>query len=406
MLPRPTNPIGDSGRAGWGDAIDIQTAYRTLFTRVNDWLVLGGWSQRVDRISKDNDVTSVKRLRVVAATPISEDLIARVCELEPRIDFVREQELLPPMRYPGDHGGDPSFLRTPDQQRSFENLVDGAEVLYGVPDEDPSQLARTIAANPRLAWVQTMPAGGGAQVRQASLDTGQLDRVVFTTSAGVHSQPLAEFAVFGLLAGAKSLPRLLEQQADHRWSQRWTMGLISEQTILVIGLGAIGRATALKLAGLGATVIGTSRHAEPVEGVHELVHPSDLVSVVGRVDGIVVTLPGTPATEGLVSGEVLSAVRHGATLVSIGRGTVIDENALTVALDDGRIGFAALDVFAVEPLSADSALWSSPRVLISPHTAALNGAEDRLIAELFAENARRFLDGLDLINRVDTVEFY
>ena len=93
-------------------------------------------------------------------------------------------------------------------------------------------------------------------------------------------------------------------------------------------------------------------------------------------------------------------------MVSVGRGTVIDEAAMTEALADGRIGFAALDVFAAEPLSPDSPLWTDPKVLVSPHTAALNSAEDRLIAQLFARNATRFLDGEELINRVDTVEFY
>lgn len=327
-------------------------------------------------------------------------------ELEPRVDFIREQALLAPMRFPGDHSGDPSFTRTPEQQAAFDALVDSAEVLYGVPDEKPAALTRTAAANPGLLWVQTMPAGGGGQVKAARLDADQLERIAFSTSAGVHSQPLAEFAVFGLLAGAKSLPRLLDQQARREWSGRWTMGLISEQTVLVLGLGTIGRATALKLKALGARVIGTSRHSDPVDGVDEIIHPDRLAEVAPRVDGIVVTLPGTAATDKMLSADVLAAVKPGVTVVSVGRGTVIDEEALVVALGDGRVGFAALDVFASEPLSADSPLWAMGNVLISPHTAALNSAEDRLIAELFAENARRFLDGEELINRVDTVEFY
>jgi phosphoglycerate dehydrogenase-like enzyme len=85
---------------------------------------------------------------------------------------------------------------------------------------------------------------------------------------------------------------------------------------------------------------------------------------------------------------------------------VVDEDALVPALQDGRIGFAALDVFATEPLSEDSPLWDEPNVLLSPHTAALNAAEDRLIAELFATNATRFLDGQELTNRMDPVDFY
>jgi phosphoglycerate dehydrogenase-like enzyme len=136
------------------------------------------------------------------------------------------------------------------------------------------------------------------------------------------------------------------------------------------------------------------------------VHPSELAAVVGRVDGIVVTLPGTAATERLVSADVLAAVRPGTTLVNVGRGTVIDEDALVGALRDGRIGFAALDVVATEPLHPASPLWDLPNVLISPHIAALTPAEGRRIAELFADNATRLLDGRRMRNVVDTVEFY
>jgi phosphoglycerate dehydrogenase-like enzyme len=347
-----------------------------------------------------------RRLRVVASTPISEELIAEIVATEPRIDFVRDQSLLKPQRFPGDHAGDPDFRRTPEQQAAFEALVDSADVLYGVPDEKPAELARTVAANPGLRWVHTMPAGGGAQVKSAGLSEAALARIAFSTSAGVHAEPLAEYALFGLLAGAKTLPRLQQQQQDKEWTGRWEMGLLSQQKILLVGLGSIGRATALKLRALGATVIGTSRHSEPVDGVDQVVHPDALVDAVGDVDGIVVSLPGTAATEGLVGREVFAKVKPGVTVVSIGRGTVIDQDAMTEALADGRVGFAALDVFAVEPLPADSPLWHDPRVLISPHTAALNSAEDRLIARLFARNATRFLDGRELINRVNTVEFY
>lgn len=347
-----------------------------------------------------------RRLRVVASTPISEELIAMVEEREPRLEFVHDQALLPPMRFPGDHSGDPEFERSPQQQARFDDLVDSAEVLYGVPDENPQALARTAVANPGLRWVQTMPAGGGGQVKAAGLSTELLERIAFSTSAGVHAGPLAEYAVFGLLAGAKSLPRLLEQQRKSVWSERWTMGLISEQRILIIGLGSIGRETARKLTALGATVIGTSRRNTPIDGVAEIIDMSQLTDAVSTVDGIVVALPGTDATEGLLDRKFFSAVRPGTGFVNVGRGTVVDEEALLEALDAGRIGFAALDVVAKEPLEPTSPLWSHPRVLISPHTAALNAAEDRLIAELFARNATRFLDGKPLINRVDTVEFY
>jgi phosphoglycerate dehydrogenase-like enzyme len=310
------------------------------------------------------------------------------------------------MRHLADHEGDPSFRRSPDQELRFQALLDSAEVLYGIPDVDPAALRRTVEANPNLRWVQTMAAGGGGQVAAAGLKPADLERVAFTTSAGVHGGPLAEFAVFGVLAGAKSLPRLLAQQRAHEWSGRWTMAQVSEQTVLVVGLGGIGTEVAQKLSALGATVIGTSRRQVSAPGVSRIVHPDDLLTVAAEVDAVVATLPGTAATSGLLGSAFFSALKRGATIVNVGRGQVIDEDALVNALRSGVVGFAALDVFAIEPLDSSSPLWDLPNVLVSPHTAALNGAEERLIAELFAKNATRYIEGRALINRVDTVEFY
>jgi phosphoglycerate dehydrogenase-like enzyme len=163
---------------------------------------------------------------------------------------------------------------------------------------------------------------------------------------------------------------------------------------------------ARRLSDLGATVIGTSRHNRPVQYVDRLIPVEEITATVREVDAIVLTLPGTAATEKLIGAEVLAAVRPGTILVNVGRGTVVDEDALLPALRDGRIALAVLDVFAVEPLPPDSPLWDEPNVLVSPHTAALNAAEDRLIAELFAANVTRFLDGDELLNRVDTVDYY
>ena len=349
---------------------------------------------------------SSTRLRVVVATPLSEQLCALIEEAEPRVELVRDQSLLPPMRHPADFAGDPSFTRTPEQQAAFEQLVDSADALYGIPDLNSAALKRTVDANPRLRWVQTMAAGGGGQVAAAGLTEAQLERVAFTTSAGVHGSPLAEFAVFGLLAGAKSLPRLLAQQRAHEWTGRWEMGQLGEQSILVAGLGGIGSAVVERLAAFGARVIATSRTPIRRTGVDRLVHPDEIVDVAAELDGLVTTLPGTAATEGMFGAAFFDRLKPGATVVNVGRGTVINEPDLIAALRSGRVGFAALDVFAEEPLNATSPLWDLPNVLVSPHTAALNSAEDRLIAELFARNAALLLDGEPLLNRVDTIEFY
>ena len=348
----------------------------------------------------------MSQLRVAVPTPLPEQLCELIERAEPRLELVRDQALLPPQLHPGDHSGDPTFRRSPEQQARFERLVDSAEALYGVPDQSPAQLHRTVAANPRLRWVHTTPAGGGAQVREAGLDAADLARIAFTTSAGVHAEPLAEFAVLGVLAGAKELPRLLADQRAHVWGPRRSVPLVAGRRVLVVGLGGIGRAVARKLAALGAHVVGVHRRPVDVPGATEVVLLDQLGDELAAADAIVMCLPGTDATRHLLDRGLLAGVRPGITVVNVGRGSTIDESALVEALVDGRVGFAALDVFEHEPLPASSPLWSLPNVLVSPHNAAINDDEERLVAELFAANATRLIDGEPLVNVVDTVEFY
>ncbi len=351
-------------------------------------------------------MTTADRVTVVLATPLAPELRHLITDVDPRVELLADDDLLPPQLYPGDHSGDPEYRRTAGQQQAFAELLAKADVLYGIPDVDPEMLADAVRANKGLKWVQTMAAGGGASVKAADLTEEELQRVVFTTSAGVHGGTLAEFALFGVLAGAKDLPRLQALKADREWADRWAMKQVSEQTVLVVGLGGIGQRTAQLLKALGATLLGVKRTVEPVEHVDE-VHPTDaLAELVGRADAIVFTLPGTEATTGLYDADLIAATKPGAVVVNVGRGTVIDEPALIEALSSGHLGSAYLDVTAVEPLPADSALWTLPTVVLAPHTAALSDLEDQRIAELFAQNLRRFLDGADLVNQVDTTDFY
>ncbi len=343
-----------------------------------------------------------EQLRVVVATAQTPENIELLRRREPRLDVIFEPELVGP-------ASDNWMIRherTPEEEVRFEALLDSADALFGVPDHSGKSLARTVAANPRLRWVHTIPAGGGQQVKSAELSSEDLARIVFTTSAGVHAEPLAEFAVFAVLAGAKLLPRLLTAQRRHEWMPRVAMGLAADMTVAVVGLGGIGRVAASKFAGLGYRVIGVHRHQVEVPGVSRIYPVEQFADVAAMVDAIVLALPGTAQTERLLSREVLAAIKPGATVVNVGRGTTVDEAALIDALVDGRVGFAALDVTYVEPLPSDSPLWDLPNVLISPHTAAISSHEPRLITELFAANATAFLDGLPLKNVVNTVEFY
>ena len=352
-------------------------------------------------------MSSPRRHRVAVAVPIAAELVDRLSR-HAALDVAWEPDLLPPRRHAGDYAGDPAFRRSPQEQSRYEQLVDGAEILFGIPDTSPAALARAVRANPRLAWLHTMAAGGGSQVRDAGLDAHRLRTLRVSTSAGVHGHALAEFALLGLLAGLKDLPRWERDRRERAWPERAPVRQLRDATVLVLGSGGIGGAVADLLGALGAQ--GWARVRDEASTVSPAVArritQDELRDALPDVDAVVAALPDTPRTRHLVDAEFLARLRPGAILVNVGRGTVVDEAALVAALDERRVGFAALDVFEVEPLPATSPLWHHERVLMSPHTAALDAGEERRIVELFLDNVDRYIGGQELINEMDPVEFY
>ena len=344
---------------------------------------------------------------VAIAVPLEAELVDRLRAVDPSVTVLYEPDLLPPERFPADHSGDPDFLRTPEQEARYWSMLNQAQVLYGLPNESPAGLARIARENPHLQWVHCMAAGAGGAVKASGLDQETLQKFKVTTSAGVHALPLAEFAALGILNGFKRSAELAQDQAAKAWPElRTPTRLVSGSTLVVAGLGEIGLETARIARALGMKVSGTKRTVEPIEGIDQVSDNDGLAALLATADAVVNTLPGTPYTEGLFNRDAFSAMKPGTVFVNVGRGTVVDEEALLEALDNGQLSYACLDVFAVEPLPQDSPLWDHPKVMVSPHTSALSAAENRLIAERFASNLRTFLDGGDLPHLVDTVHFY
>lgn len=341
------------------------------------------------------------KVHIVAAIPLSEHLAERIIAVDPSIELVYDPTLFPAERYIGDHHGTPHHHRSEADQRRFEEMIDDADVLYGVPDGKPSQLGRTVRANDQLRWVHMQMAGGGSVVTRCGFDQADLDRVTFTTSAGVHAQMLAEFAILGIFAGAKRLSSLQADQVEHNWPKhREPTRSVRGATLLIIGLGEIGKAIATAAAGLGMRVIGTKRRTEDIPDVDAVFTNSALPQIIGEADHIVITLPGTTETEGLLDEALLARTKPGVNIINVGRGTVIDEPALIEALNSEHVGSAALDVFAAEPLPKDSPLWDMPQVIVSPHSIALDDKEEDRVVDVFVHNLRSYLAGEALINKV------
>ncbi|WP_432244706.1 D-2-hydroxyacid dehydrogenase [Arthrobacter sp. G.S.26] len=344
---------------------------------------------------------------VAIAVPLEAELVESIRAAHPSVTVLYQPDLLPPERFPADHAGDPDFRRTPEQEERYWAMINQAQVLYGLPNESPAGLAQVARQNPHLQWVQAMAAGAGGAVKASGLDLESLQKFKVTTSAGVHALPLAEFAALGILNGFKRSAELAVDQSNRIWPElRTPTRLVSGSRLVITGLGEIGLETARVARALGMKVSGTKRTVEPLEGIDEVAGNDGLAGLLATADAVVNTLPGTPYTERLFSREIFAAMKPGTVFINVGRGTVVDEDALLEALDSGQVSYACLDVFAVEPLPQESPLWDHPRVMVSPHTSALSAAENRLIAERFSANLGIFLAGGELPHLVDPVHFY
>lgn len=345
-------------------------------------------------------------LTVAIAVPLQPELVETMRSEDLGLEVLYEPALLPPPRYPNDHRGEPGFARDSADEARWQAMLEQADILFGIPGDSPEGLAGAVRRLPRLRWVQAMAAGAGEQIRAASLTADELRHVIITSSSGVHATPLAEFCLLGLLAFAKDLPRLSADQRARRWGH-YPMSELGGRTLLVIGMGKIGCEVARLAAAFGMRVIGVNRSGESSCAHVDAVHATpELPRLVPNADALVITLPLTEATRGLIDADTFAAIKPGATLVNVGRGGVVDEDALVDALRRRRLSGAALDVFATEPLPAESPLWELPNVLLSPHTAALSLRENERIVELFCENVRRYRAGQPLMSRVDPEQLY
>jgi glyoxylate/hydroxypyruvate reductase A len=336
-------------------------------------------------------VTASRTVPVLIGTALEAEQVARIAAVDPAVEVLYAPELLPPARFAGDHDGPPRDLSGADLDR-WRSLRAGAEVSFDFDWLDPAGMAANC---PRLRWVQASSSGIGQFIEQAGL--GGTD-ITFTTAAGVHAVPLAEFALAGVLYFVKELPDLARRQSARSW-ERYTARQLAGQRVTVVGLGHIGRKTCEVFSALGARVTGVARAADaPGVVADRVVAVEALDSVLPDSNVIVLSCPLTPQTRGLLSGRRLRLLPAGAIVVNVARGPVIDEPAMTAALADGHLGGAFLDVTTVEPLPASSPLWDMPNVVISPHSASTVDAENALITDLFCDNLRRWLDGAPLRN--------
>lgn len=291
-----------------------------------------------------------------------------------------------------------------------------AEVLY------TGHILPAPEQAPDLQWIQFHYAGID---RFAESPILQQDGLTVTTLSGAAASQVAEHALAMILALGRKLPTLLGAQKKAEWPkdrfERFAPVELRGATVGIVGYGSIGRQVARLLRPFGATVLATKRDAmrpehggytpeesgDPGGDLVERLYPSAaLRSMLKNCRFVVVTVPLTAETRGLINAPMLAALPTGAFLVDVSRGGVVDIPALLAALKDGKLAGAALDVFPEEPLPADSPLWAQPNLVISPHISGHSPHYNERAVQLFSENIHRYLAGLTLYNIFDKSRGY
>ncbi len=298
-----------------------------------------------------------------------------------------------------------------DQRRSTRRTLSASELL-ALPVELADGTAATLADvdialgldlppgvgrfMPNLRWFQVIGSGSDHIPSAGLSDIGAR----LTSSTGANAVSIAEFAFGRVIAHWKRFDELRAAQAEGAW--RPTMGRqLAGCHLGLLGFGAINSAVALRAAAFDMTVSVVRRSGASLArppGVHHVVGPEELHAVLGAVDAVIAAVPDSPETRTMMNAEAFAAMRPGVFFCNVGRGSLVDEDALADALESGHLGGAAIDVTSVEPLPGASRLWAIPNLAISAHCSVAVSAMFPNTHRLFADNVRRFLNGEPLVN--------
>ncbi|MSU50351.1 MAG: D-2-hydroxyacid dehydrogenase [Opitutus sp.] len=280
---------------------------------------------------------------------------------------------------------------------THDPLLAGADVAFGQPD------AAQCLATPGLRWVEVTTAGYTRYDTPEFREAFHARGARFSNVSDVFADPCAQHVLAMMLTlGRRLLPSYRDQLTGHAWEyaqRRYESRLLTGQTVLMLGFGAIGRRLAELLAPFGMTLIAVRRQTRSERGVRII--PEEAVSsAFAAADHVVNILPENGSTRNYVNARRLACFKPGARFYNVGRGTTVDERALLEALRSGRIGEAYLDVFETEPLPTDHPLWTLPNCFVTPHTAGGRHDQDTAIVKHFLRNLSAFERGEAMVDRV------
>lgn len=339
----------------------------------------------------------METVQVLSTMRFADDLIAQLRAVSPRLRLIQQTC----------HDANEVATALTEHPR--------AEVLYtfNLP-------SNALDLAPRLHWLQLHSAGANHLLDHPIMHSD----VAITTVSGIHATPIAEYVFASILAHRWRVPMWTHCQREARWpSGRWDLYArpeLRDSTLGIVGYGSIGREVGRIGQAFGMRVLALRRSAGRSKAGYssertgdaagsiptQFYTPDALHEMLSECDYVVVAVPLTPETAGLIGAAELKAMKSSAYLVNIARGSIVDEAALAQALEQGWIGGAGLDVFEQEPLPADSPLWALENLLISPHVAGFTPRYDERATALFAENLDRYLSGKPLLNLVDRARGY
>lgn len=249
-----------------------------------------------------------------------------------------------------------------------------------------------------LKWIQAKTTGVDQIVSLPSLRKD----ILITSTRGIHGPQVSEMAFLLMLALNRDLPRMIRNQDKRVW-ERWPAKLLFQKKVGILGVGVIGEEIARKCKAFGMVVYGIDIVQRKIEAVDQFYGPEALVQVIQEVDYFIISAPSTPQTYKMVGTKLLSCMKPTAFLINLGRGDIVDEEALINALKTGKIAGVALDVFSTTPLPKDHPLWGIKNVIITPHVAGLCDIQVEQVCSIFEENLRRFIRGerRNLINLIE-----
>jgi len=260
--------------------------------------------------------------------------------------------------------------------------------------------ARLAGRAPRLRWIQSLTGGC-----EQWLGPDVPPQATLTCARGTHRVQMSEHILAGLFLCAKDLASIVLDQAGRRWRRRINPTLAGA-TLGILGLGAIGAEVARLTSSLGMRVIGTKREPTPLPGVARVHPPAETARVLAESDYVLLLLPSTADTRGIVDKTALAAMKPSAFLLNFGRGDLVVDADLVAAVRERRIAGAVLDVFAAEPLPTEHAFWTTPGIVVLPHIGGLHPQRDTLVAALWRDNLARFVAGRPLTQVVDRARGY